>query len=89
MSLILALLFSTNVQAADYSALCRPDGKGVYCSVAVFSCNDVNQDLADEVCHKRGWATGILDPYNALIGQDSDRCGINPGGPYTYVGCRN
>ena len=89
MFLILALLFSANVQAANYTASCQPEGNGEYCSVGVFSCSDVNQDLADEICHNRGWATGTLDPQNALIGQDSDKCGIDPGGPYTYVGCSN
>jgi hypothetical protein len=89
MSLILALLFSANVQAADYSASCQPQANGEFCSVAVFSCSDVDQNLADEVCHSRGWATGTLDPHNELIGEDFDKCAENPGGPYTYVGCSN
>lgn len=89
MSFLLALLLSTNLQAADYKASCKGTVDGELCNVSLYSCSQVGQDLADEICHSKGWTTGTIDPHGQLIGEDSSQCGITPGGPYTYVGCSN
>ena len=84
---LLSALFSINLSAADYNASCQDTGGGLYCTVALESCSQATQSLADEICQNKGFLAGKLDPYNFLIGEDNYKCGIDAVGPYTYVGC--
>jgi hypothetical protein len=89
MSFLLALLFSTNLHAADISASCEMKGEGEFCTVTLYSCDEANQKLADELCQSKGWKVGTLDPNNELIGEGPQHCGIDAFSTYTYVGCSN
>lgn len=89
MSLILALIFSTNLHAADYTTSCAVKAESEFCTVSLYSCTQANQNLAEEICQAKGWSKGTIDPHGQLIGEDSYQCGMDAVGPYTYVGCSN
>lgn len=84
-----ALIFSTSTFAADYKASCKTKSDGAFCTVSLYSCDQVSEELATDICQNEGWANGTIDPNGELIGQDSYQCGIDAVGPYTYVGCSN